>query len=235
MNVLLIDDHPLFRCGLRMVLSDLDSRLAYHEAEGLRGATALPGAEAVELVLYGVPDDAATATRLTGGLRAAFPDATLVALVDVDDARLTHHCLQAGAGGVVPKCAPPGALVAALRAVIEGRVALPVSFLEGLAGAAPGGLKAADAIDARVPYDAGGRSGVDGLDLPDQELLWMSIRGMTAARIAERCGLPADALEHRQARAWHALGASDRLGAVVAAAQRGLSGRRLAGVAHSGS
>lgn len=229
MKILLVDNHPLFRCGLRMVLSDLDPDLICLQADGVHGAAAFaaPSAEAVELVLYGVPDHGDTAARLTGELRTLFPDGMLIALADVDDAALARRCVLAGASGVVAKGAPPPVLVQTLRSVLQGRVMLPPSLMEA-ASAAPAQPRpgAEDAIGARLPYDAGDPSIGDGPDVFDQELLWLSIRGLSITRIAERCALSRQAVEHRLAQAYRRMGAADRVDALIAAAVQGLTGLR---------
>ncbi len=227
MKTLLVDNHPLFRCGLRMVLSDLDPDLVCLQADGVRGAAAFAGpcGDGVELVLHGVPDHGETAARLTGELRALFPDVMLIALVDVDDAALARRCVLAGASGVVAKSAPPPVLVETLRAVLQGRVMLPPSLIE-VAGAAPVQPRPSveGAFVARLPYDADDPSVVDGPDAFDQELLWLSIRGLSIARIAERCALSCQAVEQRLGQAYRQMGVADRAGALIAAAASGLTG-----------
>src|SRR6185369_15734584 len=51
MNVLLVDDHPLFREGLRSLLERMEMRFRIHEAESCESALELPSREAAELDL----------------------------------------------------------------------------------------------------------------------------------------------------------------------------------------
>ena len=127
-RVLVADDHPPTRAGVRRVL----------ESDGFEVcAEASTGEEAVEAALRERPDVCLLDVRMPGGggvaaadeIARRLPDASIVMLtVSRDDADL-FDALRAGAQGYLLKDVDRRALPGALRSVLAGEAQLPASLV----------------------------------------------------------------------------------------------------------
>jgi DNA-binding NarL/FixJ family response regulator len=125
-KVLLVDDHAMFRAGLRMLMTTI-----------CPGATALEAAtiaEALDLVAAN-PDAQLCLLDLSfknegglGGLariKEAAPETAVVVISGAEDTATIHACLDAGAMSFIPKSLGPDVLTKALQQVLQGKVYLP--------------------------------------------------------------------------------------------------------------
>ena len=120
-KVLLVDDHPLVREGLRARLSGVngievvgeagDAAQAFEQVEHLRP----------DLVLMDVGMKQVNGIELTTRLRERHPTLRVLMLSMYDNPEYVHRALAAGARGYVLKEAPSEEIVAAILAVAEGR------------------------------------------------------------------------------------------------------------------
>lgn len=118
MHVLLVDEHALFRTGLRCLLSELDEALTFAEAGRLAEALAHRGPPVDLLVLDpALPDRAGT--DVVARLRAAHARAELVVVSADDDPARERAAMEAGASRYLRKAASSSQLVAALRALLD--------------------------------------------------------------------------------------------------------------------
>lgn len=134
MNLLLIDDHPLFGVGFAHALTqaapDIAVRTATTIDEGLAQAAAWPALDIV-LVDYRLGE-----TNGLDGLRRfgeRFPCVARVLISGDEDAALVTRARAAGASGFLGKSASIAALLAALQRVARGDTVL------GEPGTQPGG------------------------------------------------------------------------------------------------
>jgi DNA-binding NarL/FixJ family response regulator len=132
MNVLLIDDHPLFREGLRSLLERMDTQARIVEAESCEAALALgerhgPGFDLIllDLALPGM-----------GGLegisqfRSRFTTTPVVVVSATYDAARVKQAIDRGAQGFIPKSTPPDVLMSALQLIFSGGVYVPPSVMD---------------------------------------------------------------------------------------------------------
>lgn len=124
-RVLIADDHPVVRAGLRALLDAEDGLEVVGEASTPSTAVALAESLAPELVLmdlqFGQDATGADATRRIRALDAA-PYVLVLTNYDSDGDIL--GAVEAGASGYLLKDAPPHELVAAVRAAASGQSAL---------------------------------------------------------------------------------------------------------------
>jgi two-component system nitrate/nitrite response regulator NarL len=131
-SVVVADDHPTIRLGVRMALMEDGMRVAA-EAADRDGA--------VEAVVRERPDVCLLDIQMPGGgIEAAMTIATVApetAVVMLTVSTKTEHllaALRAGAVGYLPKDTPPDRLGAALRGVLGGEPALPRAFVGPVLG-----------------------------------------------------------------------------------------------------
>jgi len=153
-RVVVVDDDPLVRSGLRLILGGHDGIEIVGEA--------VDGLDAEDVIARTTPDVVLMDIRMPrrDGLEATErelarrPDLLVVVLTTFDADDLVLGALQRGARGFLVKDTPPRELVEAVLAVAEGRSILSPSVLDRVIAAATGASTVADArgetADARA-------------------------------------------------------------------------------------
>lgn len=127
-RILLVDDHPVVRAGLRALLAGQDDLWVVAEAKDLAGAERAVEEEQPDVVLMDLnlgdgPGGAEVTARLTA---RADPPRVLV-LTTYDTEADVVRALDAGACGYLLKDAPPQQLWDGIRAVARGETVLASS------------------------------------------------------------------------------------------------------------
>ncbi|SER32171.1 response regulator transcription factor [Microlunatus flavus] len=208
LRVLVVDDEPLVRQGLRMIL-EAEPDLAV-VGEGGSGAEAVALSRTLEpdVVCMDVrmPDvDGIRATELV--LRLPRPPKVLVVTTFSSD-DFVLAALRAGAAGFVLKRATAAELVAAVRAVAAGASLLYPDAVRQLALAAH--------RPSPAPYEG------PPLTPREAEVLALVAQGLTNAEVAARLVLGTETVRTHVAAVLRKLGARDRTQAVVLAYEVGL-------------
>lgn len=210
MKTLLIDDHPLFREGLALLMAHAFPDLQLRQAGGLNEALACIADEAdIELALLdlGLPDSAGM--QGLQRLRETAPQVTVVVLSANESPETVLAALDAGAAGFIPKTSRLGAMQAALRVVLDGGVYLPESvLLRGTSLVTPAG----------TPED----STTLGLSPRQLDVLKLLIEGKPNKLICRELELSESTVKTHLTAIFRKLDASSRTQAVVAAARLGL-------------
>jgi DNA-binding NarL/FixJ family response regulator len=120
MRILIADDHPLVRQGLRQVLEAQDGLRVVGEAKDGDDAMALAGRLEwdVAVVDYNMPGK--SGVELVKELRRRFPERPVLVLSIYPEDRYALRLLRAGAAGYLNKESAPEELVGALRKVAAG-------------------------------------------------------------------------------------------------------------------
>ena len=205
MNVLLIDDHALFRDALVLLFEHHLREFRLLEAESIGHAVEVArehGDIALVLLDLGLPDSQGMASL--AALRAALPEPTVVVL-SADARRETIvAAIDAGAAGFVPKTARGTVLADALRTVLDGGVYLPA---EALAPAEAGTPDAA-VIDALSPRQV--------------QVLQLLLQGKSNKLICRALDLSESTVKTHLIAVFRRLEVNNRTQAVLAAARMGL-------------
>lgn len=220
MNVLLIDDHALFRSGMRYLLADLDRELHFLEAGTVVEALAFAG-QPVDLVLLDLVMPDASGERAIVEVRAAFEQATLVVVSSEEEPWLVRRAIELGASGFVPKTSSPRILPHALRLVLAGGVYLPPHVLRERDFAAPPPPLAEGAAPPRI----------EGLSERQTETLLKAVLGRSNKSIAREMEVSEGTVKAHLTVAYRVLGVGNRTEAVYAVARLGLSGGAATGPA----
>ena len=150
MKVLLVDDHPLFRQGLRALLENDGSYQVVGEAAD--------GAEAVDMtaelkpnvIIMDITMPGYCGLEATRQIKETFPEAKVLMLSRHDDNVYVDQALKSGASGYVHKDAAYDELMIALEAVKKGRHYLSPAVLEPVV---VGYMRSTPATGARAEYD----------------------------------------------------------------------------------
>lgn len=122
-NLLLIDDHTLFRVGWRLLLRDELPELRLQESVDLEGGDAPEGAQPwPDLIALDVSGHGAAAVERVRRCRARWPQVRLLVLVDRDAPTVLPQLLSEGIDGVVTRTAQPAAIAQLLRVLLDERL-----------------------------------------------------------------------------------------------------------------
>ena len=126
-RVMVIDDHPIVRQGVRSLLSNYSDMELVGEAEGAASALELAARVRPDVILLDIRMPEMTGIELARLLCRQQPDAKILMLSSFDDQEYVTGALQAGAHGYILKSASDEMLASAVRAVHRGeRVLSPV-------------------------------------------------------------------------------------------------------------
>ncbi|MEV5171033.1 response regulator transcription factor [Streptomyces flaveolus] len=213
-TVLLVDDEPLVRAGLRAVLEAQPGIEVVGEAAD--------GAAVIPLVRQLRPDVVAMDVRmpLMDGIEAtravlrtvAEPPKILVVTTFEDD-EYVYEALRAGADGFLLKRARPAEIVHAVRLVAEGESLLFPASVRRLAARYGDGARPARTVLERAR-----------LTEREAEVLRLMARGLSNAEIAARLVVGAETVKSHVSAVLAKLGARDRTQAVIAAYESGFVG-----------
>lgn len=119
-RLLLVDDHPLVREGLKARLSTLPSLEVVGEAGDAQEAAAQVAATEPDLVLMDVGMKDVNGIELTRQLLAERPGLLVLVLSMYDNPEYVNRAMQAGARGYVLKDAPASDIIDAIAEVMSG-------------------------------------------------------------------------------------------------------------------
>jgi DNA-binding NarL/FixJ family response regulator len=135
MKVLLVDDHALFRAGLRMLLTTMCQNATTFDAASVTEAIAIAQANPdLELCLLDLSFKGESGLSGLARLKEAAPQAAVVVVSSSDDSATIRACLDGGAMSFIPKSLGPDVLTQALQHVLQGTVYLPEQIMNAAAG-----------------------------------------------------------------------------------------------------
>ncbi|QTR04246.1 response regulator transcription factor [Saccharothrix algeriensis] len=201
-RLLIADDHPVVRAGLRAVLETEPDLVVVAEAATPEQAVALAAELQVDVVLMDLRfGRGMTGAQATAAITAR-PDPPRVLVVTTYDTDAdTLPALAAGATGYLLKDAPPEDLAAAVRTAAAGRAALAPSV--------------ADRLVSRMRTPATSLTG------RETEVLALVARGLSNQAVSARLHLSQATVKSHLVHIYAKLGVDSRTAAVAAATERG--------------
>ena len=119
-HILLVDDHPLVRDGLRARLETVPHFAVVGEADSAEQALRHAAELKIDLVLMDINLGGVNGSELTTRLAAEYPEMAVLMLSMHDKAEYVRQAIQAGARGYVLKDAPATDIISAIDTVMSG-------------------------------------------------------------------------------------------------------------------
>ncbi len=215
MRILLIDDHDLFREGLKYLLPVLDNKVQYSEARDLDSALALDPGIGFDLVLLDLYMPGVDGMQALNRCREHFESASLVVVSGEEDARIIREAIEHGAAGFIPKSSSRDVLVSALQVVLGGGTYLPSHALKPL------GAVHLPQISASSMTDSAMQDNGHTLSRRQFAVLMRAIQGKSNKTIAKELDISDHTVKAHLSMAYRSLGVQNRTEAVYAAAKLG--------------
>jgi DNA-binding NarL/FixJ family response regulator len=202
-RLLLVDDHPVVRDGLRGMFADDPEITVVGEAADGAEALELVRRERVDVVLMDLRMPGIPGVETIRHLRQHSPATRVLVLTTYDSDRDVLAAIEAGATGYLLKDAPRDELVRAVRATARGEAVLSPAVASRLIGQIRG--------PASEP-----------LSVREHEVLALIAKGASNSEIAAALFISEATVKTHLLHLYAKLGVRDRAGAVGEAYRRGL-------------
>jgi len=126
MNILLADDHPLFREGIALLLKERDAAACVLHASSLAETLVILRQDPeMDLLLLDLNMPGMSGLQSVELLRREFSDVPLVILSAMEAPDLVRAMLSKGVAGFIPKSSTPAVMVGAIQLVLGGGTYIP--------------------------------------------------------------------------------------------------------------
>jgi len=199
-RILCVDDHPLFRKGIALIIANEPDLSLVAEASNGIEAVALYREYRPDIVLMDLRMSAGDGITAITAICREFPDARIIVLTSYDGDQDIYKSLEAGAKGYLLKEMAHTDVLKAIRAVHAGNRFIPPEIAERLAESIP----------------------QQSLTQREQEVLTLIARGLANKDIATQLGLAIGTIKVHVQNILEKLNATDRTKAVTLALRRGI-------------
>jgi DNA-binding NarL/FixJ family response regulator len=203
LRIVVVDDHPVVRDGLRGMLDGQDDLTVVGEAADGLEAVAVVARERPDVVLMDLRMPRMDGVSATAEIHTAQPEVRVLVLTTYDEDHDIVRAIEAGARGALLKDAPREELFRAVRSSARGEMVL------------------APAVTARLF----GRLRVPQQHSPTErelQVLTLVAQGLTNRAIGRRLSVSEATVKTHLVHVFAKLGVADRTAAVTAALDRGL-------------
>lgn len=210
LRILIVDDHPIMRRGLQMILKEQRDMEVIGEAGSAREASLLVRELMPDLVILDLSLPDGSGIPLIREMKRSCSSAKVIVLTVHEEEEYVHQVLSEGAQGYLLKNAADDEMVLAIRAVARGEMVVDPSLTRGL-------LQRVIHPESRV------KSG-NMLSSRQKEILAMIAQGYTDKQISEKIHVSIKTVESHKARIKEKLNIGHRSELVQYAIQHDLVG-----------
>jgi DNA-binding NarL/FixJ family response regulator len=217
MNLLLVDDHALFREGLCALLADVSPGVNLREAACVESAIAECTTTHFQMVLLDLGLATTDGLGTLEAFRAAIPEVPVIILSGEENPRYIKGAIDLGAVGFIPKAHTSKLMIAALRFVLAGGIYLPPTLLYDEGDMGKPSAAHADAVAAAFAR----------LSPRQQEVATLLLQGQSNKIIARRLALSEGTVKAHVSAILQVVGARSRVEAVIMAAKSGIQAEHI--------
>jgi two-component system response regulator NreC len=123
-TLLLVEDHPVVRTGLRMLVESASDIDIVGEADTATKAIELAHRLKPDVVLMDISLPDGSGIKTTEEIKVRYPEMVVVALTIHEDREYVDRMISVGANDYVSKSAAPEELLKAIRKGVQGRVSV---------------------------------------------------------------------------------------------------------------
>lgn len=203
-RVLVVDDHPVVRRGLRTMLENEDWVQEVFEAATAAEAYELAVSTHADVIVMDVALAGDSGIEATQRIVEARPDAKVLVLTMSDDEHIVEQALRSGACGYLLKDTDPDTVIDALRTVAGGGIVLGPTIGPAMVSA----LRRSPA-DLPPPFNR--------LTERERTILRHLADGETNARIARRIGISEKTVRNQLSAIFVKIDVTDRVQAALRA------------------
>ena len=217
-KVFIVDDHPVFRQGLRDVLeTDPELNVVGEAADG-EVAIELVHEINPDVILMDINLPTINGLQVTRKIKSQLPDVKVIMITGYDDAEQVFHALRSGASAYCPKDITPEALTNIIHTVRDGSYVVGEKTMDH--------NEVLDWIEQKIGRFAGPLiSDTEDLFVPlsprEMEILEHVTRGMSNKEIAYKLGISHQTVKNHMTAILRKLRVDDRTQAAVYALRHG--------------
>lgn len=202
-----VDDHTIFRSGLkRLLLDEPDIRVIGEARSGAEAIDALRGG-GFDLVLLDINLDGRSGLEVLATMRRAFPAVPVLMLSMYPEEQYALVAMRAGANGYLPKDAEPAELTTAIRAVAGGGTYLSMKIAPHIQDQLKG-------LDDRPPHQR--------LTVREHQIMLMLLKGISPSDIGEEMMISVKTVSAHRTHILEKLGVSGTAELVLYAVRQGI-------------
>lgn len=211
MKILIVDDHSLFREGLKLLIREVHGACPIVEAGNLEEALAVAQLNAdCDLVLFDLGLPGTCGMDALARFRALNGHLPVVVLSGLCNGETVTQALECGAMGFIPKTVDSTALHTALKLILSGGVYLPPPTLMGVCNGSPS-----------RPEVSGAFSSLE-LTKRQRDVFKLIIQGRPNKLIARDLGISESTVKAHVKPILRALQVTSRVGAILEVSRLGL-------------
>jgi NarL family two-component system response regulator LiaR len=192
-NVLIVDDHPIIRHGIKTMLFTFDDITVVGEAGNGLEALARCQETTPDVILMDIVMPGMNGVETTRAVLARYPQVKIIVLTSFPDRDLVQETLEAGAIGYLLKDSPIDALGDAIRSAHAGHTTLAPEATQAL-------------IQAKTQPPKLGHD----LSPREREVLALVVEGLSNDEIADRLVISANTVSKHVSACMSKLGATNR-------------------------
>ncbi len=228
LRVVIADDHPVVRRGLRALLSTLDGVEVVGEAADGEAAVREVQLTRPDVVLMDVRMSGVDGVEATRRIRSAVPESAVLMLTMYDDDATVLTAMRAGARGYLLKEAEQEDILSAIRAVASGQAVFGPSIAARMLTLFADPTSVVSVASTPAARAAGTTASAPGESLQltarEEEILHLLAAGQRTAQIAEALFLSPKTVSNHLTNIFAKLQVTDRVSAVVRAREHGFGG-----------
>ena len=204
-KVMIVDDHPIVRDGMKNMLLVFDDLEFAGEAENGKAALGCLNKSLPDVILMDIAMPEMGGIPATRAILESYPQVKIIMLTSYPEDELIQESLQAGAMGFLLKNSSIETLANAIRLVYAGQPVLAPEVMKALIRIKTGPVKLGTDLSQR-----------------EQEVLALIVEGLSNEEIAERLVISPATARHHVSACIQKLGATNRAQASALAVKLGL-------------
>ena len=209
MNILLVDDHALFREGLRALMLKISPEITIYEAASLEGAIDECRTTQFRMALLDLGLSQTDGLETLDAFRTGVPGVPVVVLSGDEAPQRIRAAIDRGAVGYVPKSHTSDLMIAALRLVLSGGVYLPPLALDDDLGLGQEVTSITQTFARLSPRQ--------------REVAQLLLQGQSNKVIGRKLGVSEGTVKAHVSAIYQIIGAKNRVEAVTLAAKSGIA------------